>query len=73
MVTILSKSRCVQCDMSKKLMEREGVEFEERRMDEDPAALELAKSLGYLQAPVLIAGDQHWSGFQPERIMALAA
>ncbi len=25
----------------------------------------------YLQAPVVIAGDQHWSGFRPDRIKAL--
>lgn len=25
----------------------------------------------YLQAPVVIAGDQHWSGFRPDRIKGL--
>ncbi len=24
--------------------------------------------LGYLQAPVVVAGGQHWSGFRPDRI-----
>ncbi|KJQ99410.1 NrdH-redoxin, partial [Gordonia sihwensis] len=30
-------------------------------------------SLGYLQAPVVVAGDDHWSGFRPDRIKQLAA
>ena len=33
---------------------------------------EFLMSLGYLQAPVVVAGDTHWSGFRPDRIKALA-
>lgn len=29
-------------------------------------------ALGYLQAPVVVAGSEHWSGFRPDRIKALA-
>lgn len=29
-------------------------------------------SLGYLQAPVVIAAQAHWSGFRPDRIKELA-
>jgi len=29
-------------------------------------------ALGYLQALVVVAGDDHWSGFRPDRIKALA-
>ena len=29
-------------------------------------------ALGYLQAPVVVAGDSHWSGFRPDRIKELA-
>ena len=35
-------------------------------------ALEMVESLGYMQAPVVIAGEEHWSGFQPDKINALA-
>ena len=28
-------------------------------------------ALGYLQAPVVVAGNVHWSGFRPDRIKAL--
>jgi glutaredoxin-like protein NrdH len=29
-------------------------------------------ALGYLQAPVVVAEHDHWSGFRPDRIKALA-
>jgi len=29
-------------------------------------------ALGYLQAPVVVAGDDHWSGFRPDRITPVA-
>jgi glutaredoxin-like protein NrdH len=28
-------------------------------------------ALGYLQAPVVVAGNDHWSGFRPDRIKTL--
>jgi glutaredoxin-like protein NrdH len=33
----------------------------------------MVRGLGYLQAPVVVAGDTHWSGFRPDQISALAA
>ena len=38
-----------------------------------PAALEQVKALGYLQAPVVIADEDHWSGFRPDKIDELAS
>jgi glutaredoxin-like protein NrdH len=29
-------------------------------------------ALGYLQAPVVVAGTEHWSGFRPDRIRAIS-
>lgn len=41
-------------------------------MSQDADAFEYVQSLGYQAAPVVVAGDEHWSGFQPDRIAALA-
>ena len=35
-------------------------------------AREYVMSLGYLQAPVVVTDTDHWSGFRPDRIKALA-
>lgn len=36
------------------------------------AAIEQVKSLGYVQAPVVITDEDHWSGFRPDKIDELA-
>ena len=33
----------------------------------------MVRELGYLQAPVVVAGDTHWAGFSPDKINNLAA
>lgn len=71
MVTVLSKPSCVQCTATYRAMDSKGVQYQIRDMSEDPEALALAKELGYLQAPVVIAGEDHWSGFRPDLIQAL--
>ena len=71
MVTVYSKSDCVQCDMTKRLMEREGIAYTEINIEEDYGALMKVKELGYMAAPVVIAGNEHWSGFRPERVKGL--
>ena len=35
-------------------------------------ALERLKSLGYMQAPVVVTDQDHWSGFRPDKIEELA-
>lgn len=74
-VRVYSKPSCVQCTMTKNLLSKEGVPFVEEDAT-DPGNLEAIKYLGYLAAPVVVAGesgDDMWAGFQPDRIKELAA
>jgi glutaredoxin-like protein NrdH len=43
-------------------------------MSVDAEALDMAKSLGHMAAPVVIITEtgENWSGFRPERIAALS-
>jgi len=51
-----------------------GVEYERIDISTDPDAREYVMALGYLQAPVVYAGpEQHFSGYRPERLRALAS
>jgi glutaredoxin-like protein NrdH len=70
MVTLYSKPNCVQCTMTSRLLDSKGITYTSIDMTEDPKALEHVKSLGYLQAPVVVVGDQHWSGFRADLIAA---
>ena len=70
-ITVYSKPDCPQCVQTKRILEREGHVFNEVDVTEDAAALARVKELGYLQAPVVETGDDHWSGFRPDKILAL--
>ena len=72
-ITVFSKPACVQCDATKKALDKLHIPYTAVDMTEDFEALERARSLGYLQAPVVfIDDDNHWSGYRPDQIKALA-
>ena len=71
-VTVYSKPACVQCDATYRALDRKGIEYSVVDISTDVDALEQVRALGYLQAPVVVAGDESWSGFRPDQITALA-
>ncbi len=71
-VTVYSKPMCVQCDATYRALDKQGLGYQSIDVTQDAEALEFIKSLGYQQAPVVMAGDDHWSGYRPDRIKAAA-
>jgi len=69
---VYSKPLCVQCDATKRALNKAGVAYDVVDITEDAEALATVKSLGYVQAPVVITSEDHWSGFRPDKIKALA-
>ena len=72
-ITVYSKPNCVQCNATYRAMDKAGLSYSTVDISVDAQALEQVKALGYVQAPVVIAGDDHWSGFRPDKIKALRA
>ena len=72
-ITVYTKPSCVQCNATYRALDSKGIEYEVLDLSEDPAALERVKSLGYLQAPVVVTDEDHWSGFRPDKIDELAS
>lgn len=72
-VTVYTKPSCVQCTATYRALNARGIEFEIFDVSVDEKALQAVKDLGYLQAPVVITEDEHWSGFRPDKIDELAA
>ena len=72
-VRVYSKPDCVQCTSTYRALDSKRVPYMVIDMSVDPEALELVKGLGYLQAPVVVTDDEHWSGFRPDKISALAS
>lgn len=71
-ITVYSKPACVQCDATYRALDKLGVSYTTVDLTQDAEALERVRALGYLQAPVVLAGDEHWSGYRPDRIKAVA-
>lgn len=73
MITLYTLPSCVQCESTKRLMAKKLINFTEVRLQEDPQAMEMVKGMGYTAAPIVMAGERHWSGFRPDLIESLAA
>ena len=73
MVTVYTKPACVQCNATYKALDKHGIEYQIIDISVDDEAREYVMALGYLQAPVVVTGSDHWSGFRPDRIKALAS
>lgn len=73
-IELLSKNNCVQCNATTRTLDKAEATYLKIDMSQDFEALELARELGYQQAPVVLIKDSegnitdHWSGFNPEKI-----
>ncbi len=72
MITVYTKPACVQCNATYKALDKHGVAYDVVDITANPEARDYVMALGYLQAPVVVAGNEHWSGFRPDRIKALS-
>ena len=54
-------------------LSQKGVAFTERNLGRDPGARKELMAMGMLSLPVLVIGEQKFSGFDPARIDAALA
>lgn len=71
-ITVYSKPACVQCTATTRALDAKGLAYDVIDLTQDAAAMEMVQALGYRQAPVVIAGEEHWAGFRPDMIGRLA-
>lgn len=70
-ITVYSKPACVQCTATTRALSAKGIEYDLIDLTLDSEAMARVSELGYRQAPVVMAGDDHWAGFRPDKISAL--
>ena len=70
-ITGYTKPQCVQCGATIKALEKAGLDYELVDITTDTEARDYVMALGHLQAPVVVAGTDHWAGFRPDRIKNL--
>lgn len=73
MIKVYTKPSCVQCDATKRLLTKNGMEFETIDITENSDAYDYVVSLGFKSAPVVVTENDAWAGFNPEKINGLAA
>ena len=71
-IQIYSKPACVQCTATYRAMDKHGIDYKVIDITAEEDAQQQVEALGYRQLPVVVAGEEHWSGFRPDRIQALA-
>jgi len=73
MIVVYSKPACVQCTATTREMDRKGIVYNVVDLTKDENAFDMVQNLGHRQAPVVVAGEDHWSGFRPDKIGTLSS
>lgn len=71
-ITVYSKPACVQCTATTRALDAKGIAYSVIDLSQDAEAMEHVMSMGYRQAPVVVAGGAHWAGFRPDMIGQLS-
>jgi len=71
-ITVYSKPACVQCTATTRALDAKGINYDVVDLTQDDSAMTHVTELGSRQAPVVVAGSDHWSGFRPDMIAPLA-
>ena len=69
MITVYTTPACQQCRMTTRWLDRAGAEYQIIDLTQSPDDMAAVKALGHTSAPVVCTRDEHWSGFQPARLM----
>lgn len=73
MITVYTKPSCVQCNATFRALDARGIDYRTVDLSKDPGALDVVKAMGYMQAPVVVTDNDHWSGFRPDKIAAISS
>lgn len=77
MISVYSKPKCMQCEMTKMWLTQNKIPFETVDTEANPEALELLSHYGWQTLPVVAIDDEisdnskSWSGFQIDKLEAL--
>jgi glutaredoxin-like protein NrdH len=72
MVTVYTKPACVQCEATKRMMDKLKIKYSTVDITVDTEAFDMIISKGFKSAPVVISDNDSWSGFNPDKISGLA-
>lgn len=69
MIKVYSKPNCMQCDFTKKHLDRMGLEYQSVDVTADQQALEEVQQMGFHGLPVVVVdGMAPWAGYRPDEL-----
>lgn len=71
-VTIYTTPSCVQCNMTKREMDKFGIDYSVVDLTQHPDKADAFKEQGFTSAPIVTTDTKIWSGFRLEKIRSLA-
>ena len=71
MITVYTRDNCVQCNRTKATLKKRDLEYEEIEIDDETA--DSFREQGYQSLPIVVAHDETWAGFRPDKIKAIQA
>ena len=69
--TVYTNPSCIQCDMTKKFLDKNDIPYDVIDLSSDAEALDMVLGLGFKAAPVVVTPVGTWSGFKVENLKAV--
>lgn len=72
-VKVYTKNNCPKCEMTKTVLNEEGIEYQTINVEEDEKALDYVKKvLGFSSMPVVVKdGEEPFCDFRPDLLLTL--
>jgi glutaredoxin-like protein NrdH len=70
-IIVYTKPSCVQCDATKRSLDKLGLKYGTVDVTQDEKSYNMLVEKGFKSMPVVNAGDEWWSGFNPDKINGL--
>jgi glutaredoxin-like protein NrdH len=71
-VKVFGKPGCKPCEFTQKLLIERGVAYSYYDITQNAAAAEEVKDLGYSSVPVVVTANEHWTGFNVDKLRKLS-
>jgi glutaredoxin-like protein NrdH len=53
------------------VLTKNDIPYEEVDLSQDADAMSYVRELGYVAAPIVVSGEDHWSGFRMDKLSTL--
>lgn len=71
MVRVWTNENCVQCDQTKRFLDKAEIEYLTLDLSQNPDDLQRFLDMGFKSAPVVETPNDIWSGFRLDKLKSL--